>query len=409
MFAHDYESIPSNLDDLQPGPELGGVLACIDVDQVSPHDRIIVLRAHARQRAFHDAEYYRAMTSVVAGMGIDDPRWATEAAAAEIQAALNLTRRATESELSFAIELEQRLPRIWAALLDGDIDLRRAKTFSHATLHLPAAVAQNVVDRIIDHAGNLTSGQLRARLAKLCIEADPHYARDRYHTVVKDRRVVVEPTPDGTAHLFGLDLPAHRATAISRRLNHIARRQHPDDQRTMDQRRADALMDLLEGKDHGSSGGVHLTVDVDTLAGLNDHPGELNGYGPVIADIAQQVAQEFEAAEWRYSVTDPQSGDLIVDGVTRRRPTAKTRRTVEARDTTCVFPGCRMPSVDCDFDHTQRYADGGETSADNGAPLCRHNHITKDTLGWSYQRLRDGRYRWTSRLGHTYTTNRRPP
>ena len=39
MFDNEYESIPSVLGDLQPGPELGGVLACIDVEQVSPYDR----------------------------------------------------------------------------------------------------------------------------------------------------------------------------------------------------------------------------------------------------------------------------------------------------------------------------------------------------------------------------------
>jgi hypothetical protein len=227
--------------------------------------------------------------------------------------------------------------------------------------------------------------------------------------VVKDRRVVIEATPDGTAHLHAFDLPPHRATAITRRLNHAARRQHPNDERSMDQRRADALMDLLEGKDVATGGAIHLTVDVDTLAALNDHPGELNGYGPVIADIAHQVAQQQADAEWRFTVTDPETGELVVDGITRRRPTAAMRRTVEARDKTCVFPGCRMPAVDCDFDHTRRWTDGGETSEDNSAPLCRHNHIHKDHLGWNYTRLPNGTYQWTSPLGHTYTTSRRPP
>jgi hypothetical protein len=404
-----YEPIPGNLDDLQPGPELGGVLACVDVDEVSPYDRIVVLRVHGRQRAFHDAEYYRAMTAVRDGMGIDDPRWASEAAAAEIQCALHLTRRATETELAFAIDLQQRLPRVWTALIDGDIDLRRARVFGHATVHLPAGVAHDVVERIIEAAKELTTGQLRARLAKWCIEADPDSARDRYQAAVKDRRIVIEATPDGTAHLHAFDLPPHRATAITRRLNHAARRQHPNDERSMDQRRADALMDLLEGKDVATGGAIHLTVDVDTLAALNDHPGELNGYGPVIADIAHQVAQQQADAEWRFTVTDPETGELVVDGITRRRPTAAMRRTVEARDQTCVFPGCRMPAVDCDFDHTRRWTDGGETSEDNSAPLCRHNHIHKDHLGWSYTRLPNGTYQWTSPLGHTYTTNKKPP
>ena len=106
-----YETIPSNLDQLEPGPELGGVLACIDVDDVSPRDKITVLRAHQRQRSFHDAEYYRAIAAVATDLEEDDPQSGFDVAAAEIQCALNLTRRATESELSFALELQRRLGR----------------------------------------------------------------------------------------------------------------------------------------------------------------------------------------------------------------------------------------------------------------------------------------------------------
>jgi hypothetical protein len=68
-----------------------------------------------------------------------------------------------------------------------------------------------------------------------------------------------------------------------------------------------------------------------------------------------------------------------------------------------------MPAVDCDIDHTRRWTDGGTTCECNQALLCRHNHITKDTHGWKYQRLPNGDYRWTSKLGHTYTTRNRSP
>ena len=68
-----------------------------------------------------------------------------------------------------------------------------------------------------------------------------------------------------------------------------------------------------------------------------------------------------------------------------------------------------MPAVDCDIDHTIRWADGGQTTAANQAPLCRRGHIIKDTLGWSYRRLLNGQYEWTSRLGHIYITSGRSP
>ena len=75
MFDSGYESIPPELDDLEPGPELGGILACIDVSDVAPHDRVTVMRAHRRQRSFYDAQVYRDMTAIVAVMDDDNPQW----------------------------------------------------------------------------------------------------------------------------------------------------------------------------------------------------------------------------------------------------------------------------------------------------------------------------------------------
>jgi hypothetical protein len=249
-------------------------------------------------------------------------------------------------------------------------------------------------------------------LDRVVIEADPGGAQERYQHAVKTRRLIAGPTPDGTANLLGLDLPPHLVTAASRRINHRATSlKTKDEPRTMDQLRADVYLDLLLGKTAGTKtgGGVHLRVDLDTLTALSEHPGELAGYGPVIADIAKQVAKDQQDAEWRYTVTHPATGEVIHDGITSRRPTAGMRRRVQARDTTCIFPGCRMPAVDCDLDHTTRWADGGATCECNQAPLCRHNHITKDTHGWKYQRLPNGDYQWTSKLGHTYTTRNRSP
>jgi hypothetical protein len=96
---------------------------------------------------------------------------------------------------------------------------------------------------------------------------------------------------------------------------------------------------------------VDIRVDLETLTRLTDDPGELAGYGPVIADIARQVAEQQPNAEWRWTVTSPDTGQVLHDGITRRRPTTGQRRHVENRNRTCIFPGCRMPATDCDLDH----------------------------------------------------------
>ncbi len=257
MFDRGYETIPTILADVEPGPELGGILACIDVTEVSPHDRITVLQAHHRQRSYYDAQVYRDMAAVVDAMEDTNPQWAAESAAAEIRAALRLTRRATDTELSFALEMRQRLPRVWDALVAGNIDIRRAKAFSYATTHLCDATTRRVVDRVIDVAGQLTTGELKARLDRVAIEADPDAAQQRYVEAVKDRRLVVEPTTSGTANLIGLELPPHRVSAVVRRINHLARSLNTrNDPRSMDQLRADVYLDLLTSNADSSAGGV---------------------------------------------------------------------------------------------------------------------------------------------------------
>jgi hypothetical protein len=412
MFDTQYESIPCNLEDLQPGPELGGVLACIDVDRLSGHDLIIVLRAQDRMRSYWDAERYRTIAGVVDALAQEEHSETPEHDAAyEIRAALRLTRRASDAEVEFALDLRRRLPSVWESLATGDIDYRRARTIALGTIHLSIGAARDIVDRVIDQAANLTTGQLRARVDRLAMETDTDRAKDRYEYAVTQRRVFIEPTSEGTANLIGLDLAPHRVTAVSRRINHLARSlKTKDETRTMDQLRADVFLDLLSGKERkGPKAVVNLNVDLDTLAALSDHPGELNGYGPVIADIARQVTADEGDGEWRYTVTAPATGKTVANGLTRRRPTAADRREIEARNPTCVFPGCRMPSVDCDIDHRQRWADGGPTTVDNQAPLCRHDHPTKDKKGWRYRPLPNGDYQWTSRLGHTYTTSGTPP
>jgi len=407
------DRVPPGLDEMQPGPVLAGFLSAIDVTTVSGYDRVVVLRAHQRMASHYQAHTYSdmaAITSVLSGDG-EDHRYVSEVASAEIRAALNLTRRSADVELSFALDLKMRLPQIHAMLESGVIDVRRARTIDHETCHLTMGTARNVVQRIAEAAPDLTTGQLRARIKKLCIQADTREAKKRYDRAVDERRVISEPTAEGTANLKGTDLPPDRVTAITQRINKIARSlRGGSETRTMDQLRADIYMDILQGTDHTtqSRGVVHMTVDLDTLTGLTEHPGDLNGFTPVISDIARQIAQNQPDAEWRYTITDTQTGQAITSGITRRRPSASDRRSVETRDTNCVFPGCRMPATDCDLDHTTTWAENGPTAPDNLATLCRSDHRLRHN-GWSYRTKPNGTTEWTSPLGHTYTTWKDPP
>jgi hypothetical protein len=245
------------------------------------------------------------------------------------------------------------------------------------------------------------------------VQADPGEAAKRYEGAVAERKVIAEPTVDGTANLMGLDLPPDRVRAVMGRIGELARSlKTGGETRSMDQLRADVLLDLLEGRDHRSRSGrgvVDIHVDLTTLIGLSEDPAELSGYGPVIADIARQVTAAQHDSQWRYTITHPGSGQVIHNGITRRRPTASQRRHVEARNRTCIFPGCRMPAVECDLDHRIPWAQGGPTTVRHLVPLCRHHHGIRHRHGWKHRPLPNGDHHWTSRLGHTYTTSGQPP
>ena len=416
MFESDsarFEAIPPGLDSMEPGPVLACFLASIDVNAVSGYDRVVVLKAHQRMASHYQAQMYNDMVAVADALH-GDPQWPIETAAAtEVRAALSLTRRAADIEVGFALELRHHLPQVWEALASGNIDVRRARTISFGVGHLSDDIGRRVVGQIIDQAPGWTTGQLAARIRNLCIQVDPDTARRRYDRVVTDRRMATEATGSGTANLLGLDLEPHRVAAATRRINRIARNlKTAGEARTMDQLRADIYLDLLNGRATSRTGPNRAVVDIhvglDTLADLVDHPGDLAGYGPVIADIARQVTDQQHHAEWRFSVTHPDSGQPIHVGTTRRRPTASQRRVVEAHYRTCIFPGCRMPGRGCDLDHRIPWKDGGPTTVECLAPLCRHDHIGRHH-GWTYQRLPNGDHLWTSPLGHTYTTSGTPP
>jgi hypothetical protein len=191
---------------------------------------------------------------------------------------------------------------------------------------------------------------------------------------------------------------------------HAAKRH--GDKRLIDQIRADIFLDLLTGIHQESSGSaegvVDIRVDLTTLLELDDKPGEIPGWGPVISDITRQLVGDADKAEWRTAIYDQ---DRLVDVITtKRRPNKTQKRVVETRNPTCVFPGCRMPARQSDLDHQNPWAVTHRTHTSGLEPLCRHHHKLK-SRGWKIEKhpTKPGYYIWTSPLGHTYTTGPDPP
>jgi len=372
-----------------------GVPGDLDLSSLDGGARVDALCAIARGVAGAQARMLDAMVAVAGtavGTGFD---------ADEVAFALHLPRLVAQNQVALAVDLTTRLPQVLEALRDGRICLARARVFSDVLIPVADdALARDLADRFLLPAEEWTASQLRSRLTKAVLDADPAAAKTRYERSVEQRRLSLTANDDTTACLSGIFLPAAKVAAGFERVDAIARGLKRDGEtRTLDQLRADVFCDLLAGISPASgpvvrAGVVELLVPLTTLIGLSDGSGTLAGYGPVIADIARQVAAqsaEAQAAQttratrpgaavspdaglaataeaagdvlapqppvrWRYRVHD-EDGSLLYHGTTRARPT--TAAAPLATSTTAATPsaaespppepgGAIWPGVDSD-------------------------------------------------------------
>lgn len=402
--------LPEGVDDIAPGADLARLLEDVDRTGLNGYELVQMVEARSRLIAHFQAEFHSDIMELAltpAGDVDSDPdRLAAVDALAveELQAALTLTQRAAQAHLNLACGLA-RLPAVSRLLRDGAIDLARARVICAETAHLDNDQLALVVDPFIAQAPHLTAAQLGARLRRRCVQVDAESARRRYRQGIDGRRLDRFANPDGTADLLGRQLPIDRVAAIYDRINMLARQLLGCDERTLDQIRADIVLDLLDGRHHAASrrGVINLHIDLTTLIGLDDNPAEIPGWGPVISDIARQIVDRRPDQTWRYVITDPDTNHPTHTGVTRRRPTTAQRRHVEAHNPTCVFPGCRRPATDSHLDHTFNHAHGRPTHLANLGPLCSPHHLTaKHKAGWRLTQPRPGTFHWTSPRGHHY-------
>jgi hypothetical protein len=161
---------------------------------------------------------------------------------------------------------------------------------------------------------------------------------------------------------------------------------------------------------------AHITVliGLETLLGLCDDPAHLEGYGPIAAQMARDLATN---GIWRCAATDDTHSTILGLGTAtynpRYTPGPDLRRLTEATYPHCARPGCRARATRCDVDHITPWPDGPTCSC-NGQPLCRRDHRLKTTGLLHVQTSRDpahppGTLIWTTRTRRRYLTTPPPP
>jgi hypothetical protein len=331
----------------------------------------------------------------------------SEFASDEIAAELRMSTGTAHAQLDLAVALSSRLPGTLAALEAGEIDLRRAKAMADVTAPLSGEQAAAVEQRVLARGGRGSHETFRRAVRTELLKVDPDGAEQRRRQQRRLRGVFHRPAEDGLAELTAV-LPAEHATAIYQRITSLARHAAgPGDPRSLDERRADVLVDLLLGSNREQvTAEIHVLVPVTTLMGMAEHPGELAGYGPIPAGLARELADQ-PTSTWRRMLVDPADGSVLE--VSRRRfPSPGLRRYVEARDRICCFPGCLRPAQQCDIDHTKPHGAGGVTAAENLDPACRHHHRMRHEGGWTLTQPQPGHLTWQSPENRTYHVTPEP-
>jgi hypothetical protein len=351
-----------------------------------------------------------------------------EQAAAEVSAAMNLSAAAAGYVVSYAEALDVRLPHVAALLAEGRTDWRTVRLIISRTDLVTDEGVMAGLDRSLAARIRNWQGWSKQRIVNAVDAAvraaDPDAARERREVAEKDRHIAVSARADGMADVYG-SVAVVAATAFDRRLSQLADGVCAADPRTLDQRRADALAALAEGRRLGCAcgrpecairagdklatsavGGARVVISVvaseKTVYADSDQPGYLAGYGVIDAEQVRQLA-EAASVLTANPVTSPVAALCY-------QPPAALERAVRCRDLTCRFPGCSRPAIACDIDHTIPFnqgdpATGGLTVFDNLKCLCRLHHRLKTFGGWRDTQLVDGTVVWVSPAGRTYRTS----
>jgi hypothetical protein len=414
-------------------------LASIDPNTLPMAARIDYLTAIERQESWIQALMQRAIVAVAGRDSADNPDpifGVDESEREDVSTALRLSPNSAQIKIDIARALTNHLPNTSSALAVGEISAAHANAIAREAVSalnrgLPESVIFEIENRAIAYAEFHTPSQVGNLVRKVIAQRSPEEFEEAVLSAQEERRVSCFDEPNGMSTIIAL-LPAHEAKVVMNALEaHILRsaarckncasiqsteqNQSPcphlaRDDRSKDMLRADALAAIASTYLSSSLDGVaphrrpltvNVTIDLPTLMGLAENPGELAGYGPIPASVAREIASD---ARWKRFITEPITGNLLDFGREHYEPPQALKDFLIARDRTCRFPGCRRSATLSDLDHAQSWSTGGETAPDNLGALCRRHHKLKTHHGWQIESFPDGSCTWRSPFGKEFFT-----
>ncbi|MCE7006768.1 13E12 repeat family protein [Kibdelosporangium philippinense] len=308
----------------------------------------------------------------------------------EVAAALNMSIRTAINRILEADYIVRRLPATLNALEQGIIDFARTRATCQVTRGLSDEDALKVENAVLAYGPHATYQEYRRALRRQAMKVDPEAAERKRKQKQEQRDVVTRKAEDGSAKIVAT-LLASEAESMYDVLNHFAHKaKSPDDTRTLAQRRADVLLDLIVGKHmQRVRANINVTVPLTTLIGLNNQPGELSEYGPITAEQCRALAKN---GVLRRLITD--DFGKVLDVSPYRYASQGLAERIKMRDRTCRQPGCRVPGRKCDVYTLSKKKDGRRRRLreQDYLLLCkRHRLMYARAKGWVLAQPEPGR------------------
>ena len=362
----------------------------------------------AIEKVMREAALHPALFAPAGRMSARDTlEYAQRAAAADLAVRLNMAEGTVRSQADIAAKLRTRLPGLWAAFGDGELSTQNAREAAALVSDLPEVHWAAFDLAIAEPAQQLSPPRFRVRARALRDKLLIQTAVERHERGLLERGVWSEHDRDGMGWMSAR-LSSEQIVLAEAHIDALAFEllKSDEESRTMQQLRADVVANLLTGRETGAARvAVALTVPVMTLLGETDDPAVLEGVGPIDLETARALCAT--APSFTRLLTDPIRNTVLAMDSQQYRPSRALKRWLEHRDVTCRFPGCGRRAANCDLDHVTAWAEGGATTADNLAHLCRKHHTMKHSTRWRVEKPPGRASVWTSPTGFVRTSD--PP
>ena len=431
-------------------------LAALVESEVGRHESMLFtltpreeLDAIGRAQALADQAWVQGIRAIVAAHSrscVEDREFAAD----EVALALGVGYQTAKKVLAEALGLAG-LPGMLEAVQAGMLSQRHALAVWRTLDAVPdlsgehrRSIALIVIARMI----NETPHELRALTQRLILTIDLAAAQARQDAAGLRRRVDTWNEIDGQG-IVGARGPMQQIAAVRASLQQWLR-DNPkaaDDPRTEAEREFDLFVALLTGGEQPGQWQAQIIVPFSTVEGGELELAEIPGYGPILPSTARDLLADAEwsqvavdedgvviavsdpiqpakqdpmadkPAPWGGQLRDEQwwsAMRLLIVAPPKQRllpeqlssanyaTPSRLRRHLQARDRTCVFPGCHRRITD--VDHRIPWP-LGPTAEWNLQLLCRHHHRAKQAV-FDVELTADGGYLWTTRGGWQFLRHR---